>query len=147
MSAENARVRVLVRARPLPDGDTGASTIKSDPKQPGMVVIRAPAPDGGLPADGGVDGILASAAPAAAARLAQDPLCLGLLLLAHALRSLPPVRGPHVRFVRNPCSSSWEKHYPGPTLVAVGSGRRSGGAGERARAEGAWLRRPPLITG
>ena len=47
MSAENARVRVLVRARPLPDGDTGASTIKSDPKQPGMVVIRAPAPDGG----------------------------------------------------------------------------------------------------
>ena len=40
-----------------------------------------------------------------------------------------------------------EKHYPGPTLDAVGSGRRSGGAGERARAEGAWLRRPPFITG
>ena len=50
-------------------------------------------------------------------------------------------------------SSSWEKRSPkekrspGTTLVAVGSGRRSGGAGERARAEGAWLRRPPFIAG
>lgn len=46
MSAENARVRVLVRSRPLPDGSTGAPSLKSDPSQPGIVVIRAPAPDG-----------------------------------------------------------------------------------------------------
>ena len=44
-------------------------------------------------------------------------------------------------------SPGWEKHSPGTTLVAVGSGRRSGGAGERARAEGAWLRRPLFIAG
>ena len=46
MSAENARVRVLVRSRPLPDGATGAPSLKSDTSQPGLLVIRAPATDG-----------------------------------------------------------------------------------------------------
>ena len=45
MSAENARVKVVVRARPPQDGEE--STFRAFDDQPGLVNIRAPAADGG----------------------------------------------------------------------------------------------------
>eukprot|EP00961_Rhodomonas_salina_P018386 247109-Rhodomonas_salina.1 len=47
MSAENARVRVLVRARPPADGSDPAQTLKVDADHPGLVNIRTPSADGG----------------------------------------------------------------------------------------------------
>ena len=45
MSAENARVKVIVRSRPPQDGEEPILRVVGD--QPGLVNIRSPGPDGG----------------------------------------------------------------------------------------------------